>query len=882
MIEKLGLITIIDEYFGDKDTSYDLERSVSFYAFFLNAYKILQQKTISTEVANKYIQCLTKLIIHLNYAENSRIRTQYLEELSSYELADFVEELHNRYVLKAFNDRNLDEDERHSGYMVNGKFAGYKETISIGPNLEKCLQEDGTIDYTLSDNVIVIKEDGTGEIYMTEENTEQLNPERAYERRPNNKGYFKLFNNYDDFIVAVSSLGLKTIDFVGTHMIDPGSDRNLYYVQYGFSQGFLVDYQNNYENSNGVLLDMFEVLLKSFKEKKNYLEEYLKRYFYQGIVERYRTRTFSDNTFNLKAVGFDPSKYFKVLPTVVEKLDGKAGSLRALSTTNTNRARNFGQTEFNRLFFDKSEFDIDNNLLKLYISKDQLSRELQEIGKYSVFDYVNDNETSSYLYSLSLKLKNKKRRASQHVSYFDDMSDTGQIGAVETSDKVGRNAAKYIEKYADEIKREFKKTHFFGARPVFTCSKKNTLDTKVIAAVLEQLYKVLQIEVGMDNLDFEFTKSQMILKLKYTYDAKKEKYNKGIYDLGSGYVYISKVDQYFMDNSISNPHGSKILTTEGDSYTSQSFYSLMDDREFEVKHLSDIFLTDTENGFANADLINGNYVAGMFPEFKKTLIRRRGDKYLLEVTNFSKYNDLNTISQLRVVDKMNNSERYLFNVEGVEVETTTSEQYMLNVDLTKPLSEMKVAYAINNTLHINEEAIISSDDLQLVLQDTPEEKIYFNLLDKEKDLYEIEFEPQEDYFKPEFTFVKESTLNLGSGFTTVYNRENRLLKISGKGASIVKNKITKHYYFLVLSTGIGNVDFLNDGSEKEVEIEDFVQCDGKARGFRFAPSTYTDTSSKPKGEYSYTRLSYGEFAHPGPLLRQNFVINLSSFRLFKE
>ena len=97
-------------------------------------------------------------------------------------------------------------------------------------------------------------------------------------------------------------------------------------------KGHLYNYiDDNYEYSGkyAKFYEICDIFYKAFKnEDFKIIDEYFKEYFYDTILDRYRTKKLEDNKLNVYQLG----EVFKAINKTYERLNGKAGSINKTST----------------------------------------------------------------------------------------------------------------------------------------------------------------------------------------------------------------------------------------------------------------------------------------------------------------------------------------------------------------------------------------------------------------------------------------------------------------------------------------------------------------------------------------------------------------------
>lgn len=498
-----------------------------------------------------------------------------------------------------------------------------------------------------------------------------------------------------------------------------------------FSDGFLVDYLNNYENNISIFLDIFNSIEKTLNsensDKKsssriNYFKNYLKKYFYDGILERYRTNKIEDKNTDVKIADYNiEGKKFPV-NNVYEKLNGKARNLNGLGTLDFGYYRKNGQNKFVNYKIDyiyisnsSSEFYTGSTYkLELYISTKNLDSAMRTIAKYGSYA---DSSGSSYLDHMASRYKKFQNTAFQDaVSYITGTGNYEGIGGYE------------------KLKEIILKNYFFAVRINFQELDSNTFEFKkkeneVSSATKELREQFIEIRNDLENeffynddgvctIDFSFSEDGKYLILNVDTGVQGNNFQDKT-SLGNGILYTKRLIQKLKDNIVSKSR-SDFNIIRDILFEPQDFYSVLDDRDTSVVITSGM-ITDSDG--SNLEKNDGKLTEINFPEYKYSDLykdKKTGD-YWLDVTNFSTYNDIEALQQIRIVDFYDNSEKYLFNVKGTKSIYITDTKF--NIDLNfntigKVAKEKGVSYYDGSTIYLDANLIASAEEpIQLVSDD---------------------------------------------------------------------------------------------------------------------------------------------------------------------
>lgn len=813
MDTRKSIISVIDRHFdeyyiktgaNEKFTPYENEENTTLLSFFKKIYSLLKSGSIFEDELLKltYKECAEDVIKTIKYIKNSKIyKFKIIPDSSkgsnsrAYGLLDCIYTLHKKYTCRNYN-KDLDEDEKKLGYEDL-----YNESIFISKKLIPTYNgnKEGSVEFEIKNNPYLIKINKDGSFVIWNEGE---------------KKEFEDYQNFKDEILKMSS-DSSLLNFYTTDRLNNDEEANTtYYITFAFENGFTVDSNNEYEQDGGFLLELFQQVYKSIETNENVLEEYLKKYFYKILVEKYRTKNIIDKETNLKTSDLSATNNYFVFPKVYETLAGKGGKIGNANIIDYD----YNDNSYIKLPFEKSILHNDG-VIDFYINKVFLTGSLKLLSKYDKIDFDNDINTKSFLYEAYKKNKNTiQLHNSSYINYFDNVDDLGRMGVEEYGKDLNKQNAKYIKLYADKLKKEILKQIFFAVTPKFNPNLKfgEFFKNNVTKIQKEYFYSENQDEI---DIDVFFEKKYMVLKIKT-----KVKPNLDI-NFGNGVLTIRKTQQKFYDNIVSNLSQTE-TTTKNSNFKSNEFSSLMDDREISVVATSDTIISLTEFGYSNVDYDNTKtfFINGNFPEFKKTTFYKKNNELWLDCTNFSNYYDLNSISQIRILLTNKNTNRFLFNVDRVVIEKNLKKIKKLEIDI-KTEKELCISYIYDEKLNISNELFGNYKEEELVFKNSSFE---FIEIEKEStDDYSFNFyfeEPSESYiFGDEINFnstdgiVEEHKLIINGNFLDEFVcNEKRYLVL--KNNHYTNNKLT---FNNEIDCQILDV-VLNKGNPKRKELGQFV------------------------------------------------------------
>lgn len=855
-LDTIGLVNIIDECFDKykgRYTPYDVEDNAHVLSFLLNVNSLIKSNEIfkDVELLNVYKECAEKIIKKLNQIENRKVY-EYNFRLGTSQAIEYLEEIFRnlwKYVDRNFPE-NLTENERKIGYYenINGReiYNGYKENIVIGGSLKPSYNND-IVEYTLEDNPTCIRMNGITE--------EKPNIELYIDgKRVSNKFY-----SIDNFINTFKNLNTENLAKFYSF-----NNPNVLRIYFAFTNGFVVNDMNEYESPNGIIYELFESLYKTLNDKKtNYFREYLKKYFYSGIVSRYREKKIDDKETNLVSTDLNFGKFDNVAPGVYETLSGKGGNIGGIQTIDFDRKEAFDLGEYIRLLFDASYYIPEDNILEIYINKKYLSGGLEKLSKYS--SITGDGGYLNYL-------KNKY----SILKYYTGFNTDNLI---------------YLNE-ADEIENEFLKENLFAVEPyflpdntdnsywnkdffinnsrnlqkVYFYSNDSYLKEDNILKELSYLEKDGKPYVKSQrkrNISIKSNNDYLIICIKIEDKINTENINgkKKLY-LGNGYINLKKVPQKFKDNRTS-----KLIdnndTNKTSYFESEEFSSILDDREITVIHTSqDVYFTRTERGETNAftgEYLDatydkdgkvkfekksiGYYKENQFPKFKYGILRDKNEYFELECTDFAKHIDIGSVKQIRLMIGNNNSSRYLFNVRSATKKPKKIEASYFELNDIEDLNEYGLSYVINNDIFMSDSAYeynikektvsiknskfedikVRGNELNITWKKDVSDKNYIFDLDNDGDL------------------VNNTHLIINDGYTITRSSENKNDYILNISENPKEDERYDYSYYLILEKGAytGSKE-ISIPSVGNVEILDYIQSTGRPERKEFLYSIYDE------------------------------------------
>lgn len=831
-----GLITIIDYYFdkyynkeSNPITPYKIERYSTIQSFIFDAYKLLKSnQVVNSSLVELYINCITDLEKKILRIENTRLNKFEVLEANSSSIINLVIQLYNKYINRKF-DSQLPASEQKSGYGNN-----YRQKIYIGAKLSEKnainfddVNKTSLIDGNIVSDYIVI--DGT------DDSTESgVSFNFYFNNNSNNRYTCNTLERLKEVNIPTTNTNETATGGTVGDLIFEQSFKDLenkkYFTYVVFQNGLVVDTYNEYENPIGICYDALVALKKDFiiaKQNNKYsfisIEEYLKNYFYKTLLEKYRTNLINDEATKVKSYDLNPQNKFKAIPYIYEKLNGRGGLINTTTTNGYGSIFTKNSMGYVGYSFTSSYYDHNAKSLVLNIPIGMVDDNLKRISKYKTYNNFLSHLSNRY-YSA------KTRLPFEYINNNENKNDTDYL----------KNSAIFINNNINDLKSDFLVENFFAIKTYFQPKQKNK-DLKFIDFYRKN-YKLFQKDYFYNKdykteIDFKFGTVNFTDKefTNIDFTNNSNSYSQeclSIYipintesveniNLYSGILYVKKLTQTLADNDVSRPVISNIISRNHELEPNE-FITALDDRDFEVIHQN-----SAEFGNYNGNIVNtrvladGNITKVNSPAYKKTTLKKQNGEILLDCTDFSEFNDINTITQVRLInlsDLLNyNSNRYLFNVKNKKESYTSISNSTIKLDITK-YSNYNISYFADNIIHLNTETVSGRENL-------------INLKNNDFETFSI----SENKIKITYNSEKLGTINNIIINDELYINDAEIKPAYRKGISdeysikfrTVNNASDEIKYYttnyLVLEENIVTKNILSDGQEILVEILDFIQ-----------------------------------------------------------
>lgn len=360
---------------------------------------------------------------------------------------------------------------------------------------------------------------------------------------------------------------------------------DLYIIYYSLEDGIVVDYMNEYEGPYSRLYNLCSLFLKAFTEKDSKIvDSYLYDFFYETILEKYRTRGINDSIMDKYELG----EIFRAVPKTYEKLNSFGGKL------NLNKTMDYSTTPF--IIFNGIRSNEDKTT-SFFIKKSNIPEYLKGIITISEGTLLEDYKKT--LASMSNAQKNSTYPfgymeiidgESNHVNYdiIDESGKKIRYGE-RTYKQYYDNEINYLENYKSEQIINFINSKICFVKPVIT----EKLDSAAPSSEKSYLAKINK-ELKVINASYNFDKEELELVVDLdTYTESSPEYIKLSWATKSGYLITGRLQQKLIDNNVSNINSSNLVNfymvkevgnikNPNTRYDAIEYNSLMDDRDVNI------------------------------------------------------------------------------------------------------------------------------------------------------------------------------------------------------------------------------------------------------------------------------------------------------------
>ena len=392
-------------------------------------------------------------------------------------------------------------------------------------------------------------------------------------------------------------------------------------------EGEETDDKNKLINSSDkfiFLLDKIEkTLAENGNEKINYFDKELKKYFYEELLERYRTVNIDEDfKVNIRYGKRSKKNMDQIIPALYNRLNGKAGILNNPRIIENSRIW-IQQKEDKPIecIFTDSEFFTEGNyyLFTVKIEKKNLPKYMKKYLNNSV---KNDFEKMFNAYLEQDILGFLK----QNIFNFCKVNFSNNFNFKKEGEDIINDEYRINDEY-------FKLTKKISSKNLIVQSMKENSEAVSITFV---------VDVGV-------TKTQDEIKL------------------GDGTVYVNNLIHKLGDNIVSNPVTSLAVIRDS-FYRSKQFVSVMDDRSFSL-------ISNTKNSS------NNNNEVTRYKLYYNT-VGAGANHLLIDVSEYYPYNCVETINFIKICSS--DDKIYTFPVEKVITEESSESDYSITINSDIP------------------------------------------------------------------------------------------------------------------------------------------------------------------------------------------------------
>lgn len=480
------------------------------------------------------------------------------------------------------------------------------------------------------------------------------------------------------------------------------------YFEYYLDSGFYIDNYGESTDNKFMLFELFNAIVQSLKSYKegsyiNIFEEYLKLYFYKRLTEKYRTKEIEEDTRTLiKKIDFDNSN---VIPTLYGRLDGKYGLINTPNVTKTTKKVGF-KDELDTINIPFYKSYVKDGELVFYIESGNLPSSFNGIKKYSnIKEYISKD---------TIFFKRIFNDTKEIIVNNDQDSEFYLQNLIE-GDNVYRIARNFVDENIDLL-TEFKLRELMCfTKPYFSFDYPNN-DEEQTSEFFRTVSKDYEI---INDISFGEEKNGKNTRYfaKIVINIDKQEY----INLGTGYIKIQQKTALLKDNQINHFVSDEIkeitvyneLNYQPTKYTGEDALNKIRElnglnhfvvdkhigtkvkyyeynREYEIPDGFETALDDREVSIIHIQKDSE------VPSYKVSSITTDGSEYYLNVTKFQKYNKIESMRQVHVLDKATNNE-YFFNIKGIKETVDFSEEACLVLSNSKPFDSN---YVFDNTLYL--------------------------------------------------------------------------------------------------------------------------------------------------------------------------------------
>lgn len=598
-------------------------------------------------------------------------------------------------------------------------------------------------------------------------------------------------------------------------------DGKIKYFEYYVDSDFYVD---GFNETPSTLFILFELLWSIKKSLDNYnngkyiniYDEYLKLYFYKRLTEKFRTKEIEDEVNSFYKTDNSTSQ---IIEKLYGQLDGRIGTFRTSNLTET--TKDIGYKEINTVNIPFYRSFVKNKKLTIYINKNDLPSCFNFLKSYSsIKDYIIKDR--NYLEKIYKEVK-------------ELIVNDNKDGLID-GDNIYEIAQKFInDNYNSLVELKLRELICY-IKPYFSY---NLIYSKNYYNFFKTINKDYQIS---EDVLFGEEKIGSVIHdyARITIDIDS---TENITSLGTGYIKVQQKTPLIKDNQtihfVSDDITEIKISDRAENYFQTIIYTGDEAKEKvqEFKNSDDYEFTreykvpeEYETAFNDREIfIVHKCIDKDVPSFKLADVRTDGSKYYLNVTNFYKYNKIENIKQISIMDKTTENE-YSFVVDGIQEETKFVDNTVLQLANNYKFDS---SYLLNDSLYLYLIQGLNSGEIKVV---------------KENDGNEISIQT----ITSNYSSVVGSSLIIGKEYSCgILNGVNQYVKVVNDGedycleisvqdsnsSAVVTNSQTFTIEkFLILRKTYNNQEYLNslpittiDNTGSEVYILSFNQASGGAK-----------------------------------------------------
>lgn len=389
-------------------------------------------------------------------------------------------------------------------------------------------------------------------------------------------------------------------------------------------EGEETDDKNKLINSSDkfiFLLDKIEkTLAENGNEKINYFDKELKKYFYEELLERYRTVNIDEDfKVNIRYGKRSKKNMDQIIPALYNRLNGKAGILN-----------NPRIIENSRVWTQQKE---DKPIECIFTDS----------------EFFTDKDSGCYLFTVKIEKKNLPKYMKKYLNNL-----------------VTNNFEEMFNAYLEQDILGFLKQNIFNFCKVNFSNNFNFKKEDGSDRINDKYFKLTK-KISSKNLIVQSMKeNNKYILVTFVVDVGVTETQAEI-NLGNGTVYVNNLIHKLGDNIVSNPVTSDVVIRDS-FYRSKQFVSVMDDRSFSL-------ISNTKNSS------NNNNESTRYRLYYNT-VGAGTNHLLIDVSEYYPYNCVETINFIKICSS--DDKIYTFPVEKVITEESSESDYSVTINSDIP------------------------------------------------------------------------------------------------------------------------------------------------------------------------------------------------------